>query len=273
MAKNNKRKASAPPQGFNARKKMNKRRKLTDKEKRLIYIGIGVIVIAAILFAIFYDDGSLPMKKSEVVTEGAGQLLGRAYDETTGTHAEEESESDVAVRNTDWLVVNLGTTNHPKYYKFGEVELPEGYFRSQQTNKKRQETDFWFYPEDPEDPISYIYVCGNDGDYKEMPAKTASYLPANTGVQEIGEVKNATLGGYDAYYYSYTASNQYDDSDVVEYTQSLNCYLPAGRNRMVVILVSIDADSEEDFITEEELLARAEEVASCLYIGERAEER
>ena len=41
MAKKAKRKASAPPMGYNARKKMNKRRPLTQKEKRLILIEIG----------------------------------------------------------------------------------------------------------------------------------------------------------------------------------------------------------------------------------------
>ena len=82
-----KRKASAPPMGYNARKKMNKHRPLTQKEKRLILIGIGVLVLAAILFAIFYDDGSLPMRGEDVVTEGAQQMLSYAVDSETGASA------------------------------------------------------------------------------------------------------------------------------------------------------------------------------------------
>ena len=89
MAKKAKRKASAPPMGYNARKKMNKHRPLTQKEKRLILIGIGVLVLAAILFAIFYDDGSLPMRGEDVVTEGAQQMLSYAVDSETGERAAE----------------------------------------------------------------------------------------------------------------------------------------------------------------------------------------
>ena len=110
MAKKAKRKASAPPMGYNARKKMNKHRPLTQKEKRLILIGIGVLVLAAILFAIFYDDGSLPMRGEDVVTEGAQQMLSYAVDPETGERAAEPSaerrgmraNKNVGRRRTRW---------------------------------------------------------------------------------------------------------------------------------------------------------------------------
>ena len=115
MAKKAKRKASAPPMGYNARKKMNKHRPLTQKEKRLILIGIGVLVLAAILFAIFYDDGSLPMRGEDVVTEGAQQMLSYAVDSETGERAAEPSESDVAVLNTNWVseVIVINNSKFP----------------------------------------------------------------------------------------------------------------------------------------------------------------
>ena len=269
MAKKAKRKASAPPMGYNARKKMNKHRPLTQKEKRLILIGIGVLVLAAILFAIFYDDGSLPMRGEDVVTEGAQQMLSYAVDSETGERAAEPSESDVAVLNTNWLITDLGSSSKPKYYKLAEISLPDGFYRRQDTNKSDQETDFWFYPEDEAaSSLDFVYFSGTNGRYDEVPTQTLSMITAYNETCDLSEVQNATFAGMDAYYYYYNASNTDQETGLVNYSQSFNCYFQGPRNTTIVMLLSVSGDSEEIYLPEEELLAQAELFASCIHLDE-----
>ena len=270
MANEKKRKASAPPKGFNARKKANKYRPLTDKEKKMIMIGLGAVVVIVLLIAIFYDDGSLPIKKGAVVTDGAQQMLSYAYDEETGLVAEEPSEFEEDVLNTNWIVTNLGTTKKPKYFKLGEVEVPDGYYRRQETNKRKQESDFMFYEAgENADGKSYVYVSGMKGAYDDNAKNTLGYLPQYNTSNDVSEIISAKIGGYDANYYYYTATDtDEDDPDITYYAQSVNCYLNAGRNRTICLMAFVRAESEEDYMDENELLAKIEAIAQCIKIEE-----
>lgn len=271
MAKNAKRKASAPPMGYNARKKKSKHRPLTQKEKRLILIGIGVLVLAAILFAIFYDDGSLPMRGEDVVTEGAQQMLSYAIDPETGERAAEPSESEVAVLNTNWLITNFGSSSKPKYYKLAEISVPDGFYRRQDTNKSNQETDFWFYPEDESTgTVNFVYFSGSTEKYHEIPNDTSAMVSAYNESCEVSEVFNGPIGGKDAYYYYYSASNTNQETGVVEYSQSFNCYFQGPRDSTIVMLLTVSGDSEDIYLSEEELLAQAEIFAACIHLDEEA---
>lgn len=52
-------------------KDQRKKNKPMAKETKILILGIcAAVIVAAVLFAIFYDDGSLPVRDGVVVTEG-----------------------------------------------------------------------------------------------------------------------------------------------------------------------------------------------------------
>lgn len=127
------------------------------------------------------------------------------------------------------------------------------------TNKSDQETDFWFYPEeDSTSPIGYVYFSGTNAKYDEVPTQTSSMITAYNETCELSEVQNGTFAGMDAYYYYYNASNTDQETGVVNYSQSFNCYFRGPRNTTIVMLLSVSGDSEDVYLSEEVLLEQAE---------------
>ena len=167
------------------------------------------------------------------------------------------------------LITDLGSSSKPKYYKLAEISLPDGFYRRQDTNKSDQETDFWFYPEDEAaSSLDFVYFSGTNGRYDEVPTQTSSMITAYNETCDLSEVQNATFAGMDAYYYYYNASNTDQETGVVNYSQSFNCYFQGPRNTTIVMLLSVSGDSEEIYLPEEELLAQAELFASCIHLDE-----
>jgi len=212
-------------------------------------------------------EGALPMEDGVVITEGAEQMLGYEMDPIAHVRVAEPSEVEIAVLNTNWLIANLGTDEEPEYYKLAELTLPEGYYRSHNTSKKDQETDFFFYPESKQIKLSYVYVAGVQGKYSTVSKQTANQVAtyANNARTQVSAIKYAPIGTSSAYYYTYTMLDTYE-ADKPQYIQSMCCYFPAKNDSTVVLLLTILAHSESDYLADEELLELAREVAQNLVI-------
>ena len=162
-------------------------------------------------------EGALPVENGVVITEGAEQMLGYEMDQITRVRVAQPSEVEIAVRNTNWLIANLGTEEEPEYYKLAELSLPEGYYRSQNTNKDDQETDFFFYPENKQIKLSYVYVAGIPGKFGTVSRHTANQV-ANYSANaqtNVSAIKYAPMGTSSAYYYTYTMADYYEAGSVL----------------------------------------------------------
>ncbi|MDR0929710.1 MAG: hypothetical protein LBM74_08405 [Oscillospiraceae bacterium] len=215
----------------------NKKPYLPKARKIELAIVAGVLVLAAVLFFIFYDDGSLPMKDG------------------------------VAQREDHWIIQNLGDTQNPKYYKLGEYTVPEGYYRdtvsSTSTNLNRVE--FYLRPVDAGGALKYGYVVGVTLPPEEMAVRGHGALLTFDPVSNVvSEISHTELNGIPAPYFTNLITNQ----DTGEVNKQLNAYLPAPRNAGIMVSISMLVNEEFPEPSDEEMLKRVEFFAATLKVEE-----
>ncbi len=207
---------------------------MAPEMKRNLIIGGSVLVVALILFAVFYHGDNLPVKNGQVE---AGD---------------------------NWIVSNLSTSSAKRYYKLGEVNAVAGFTRNTESSSKTDtnETDFVFAPDDEASPIKQVYITG----VKEKPRAMAEAVQpqfVSFYGEGVGEVKTTEINEREAVYF---VSNMTETTETAEkQTQSLTCYLPAVRNASILISVmTTEVTEESPALTDEELLEVARTFAKSI---------
>ncbi len=264
-------------------KDQRKKNKPMAKETKILILGIcAAVIVAAVLFAIFYDDGSLPVRDGVVVTEG-----------------------------DNWIVGNLGTSSSPKYYKFGELTPLEGFTEDPDMSVKSDDNvkDYWFAADDESQEISAYYVCAVAQEPEQI-AQTVhdQYIAFYGEGGSVGDVQSITLNGLEGAYFTSlfsqavveetepeatdatadgaqqeaepkatdtpadgaqeetSAETEETEETVYEQTQSVVCYLPAIRGNSVLISLQVDISETKPALTEEQSAAWLQKIADTLVL-------
>lgn len=264
-------------------KDQRKKNKPMAKETKILILGIcAAVIVAAVLFAIFYDDGSLPVRDGVVVTEG-----------------------------DNWIVGNLGTSSSPKYYKFGELTPLEGFTEDPDMSVKSDDNvkDYWFAADDESQEISAYYVCAVAQEPEQI-AQTVHdrYIAFYGEGGSVGDVQSITLNGLEGAYFTSlfsqavveetepeatdatadgaqqetepeatdtpadgaqeetSAETEETEETVYEQTQSVVCYLPAIRGNSVLISLQVDISETKPALTEEQSAAWLQKIADTLVL-------
>ncbi len=264
-------------------KDQRKKNKPMAKETKILILGIcAAVIVAAVLFAIFYDDGSLPVRDGVVVTEG-----------------------------DNWIVGNLGTSSSPKYYKFGELTPLEGFTEDPDMSVKSDDNvkDYWFAADDESQEISAYYVCAVAQEPEQIAQTVHDQHIAFYGEGgSVGDVQSITLNGLEGAYFTSlfsqavveetepeatdatadgaqqetepeatdatadgaqeetSAETEETEETVYEQTQSVVCYLPAIRGNSVLISLQVDISETKPALTEEQSAAWLQKIADTLVL-------
>ena len=264
-------------------KDQRKKNKPMAKETKILILGIcAAVIVAAVLFAIFYDDGSLPVRDGVVVTEG-----------------------------DNWIVGNLGTSSSPKYYKFGELTPLEGFTEDPDMSVKSDDNvkDYWFAADDESQEISAYYVCAVAQEPEQIAQTVHDQHIAFYGEGgSVGDVQSITLNGLEGAYFTSlfsqavveetepeatdatadgaqqetepeatdatadgaqeetSAETEETEETVYEQTRSVVCYLPAIRGNSVLISLQVDISETKPALTEEQSAAWLQKIADTLVL-------
>lgn len=196
---------------------------LTKEQKLGILIGVGVLVLAIVLFALLYDDGSLKVKNGEIV--GAQE---------------------------NWIVADLSqSSSRHKYYKLGEVEPLEGFTEDTESTLQTSSnltTVFAAKPNDENAAISSYYVTGVARKADEMIAEVHERFPQ--WGYECGDITTLTLDdGTEMPYFisSYTPAEGQDGYA----SQSVCAYIPAQHSASVLISLSNNLTEGREALSDE----------------------
>lgn len=214
--------------------------------RHLIIAAIALVVIiaaAAIVSNSVYYKGSLSVKDGKV--EG--------YQE-------------------NWLVKNMGSLSKPKYYKMGEVDMPQGYKSLGALVSDKTEQNFFFAAEDPAAPISQYTVLV----MKNSNAKAdAAVNSDNTSyMNDEFTVHNAQIAGHDVHVRmgvceNYNADSEGNLTDFLGYYRILAAYVNNADNTTIKVTgLTPDYATLEEMPTEEEMIAYLEPVFAAIRTAE-----
>lgn len=236
------------------RQKQQPKEPMSKGLKYGLIAGACVLVIAIVLFAIFYDDGSLPSQDSVVVTEG-----------------------------DNWIVVNKGTNTSPKFYKQGEIEPMDGYVLDENLSDTdaRGIKTFAYAPEDELDPVKNYQVRGVNSKPEEIIESVyTSYGAWGSYLYDMHPIQTVTLDGREVTYFiadgmtvpeeegegeDTTAEDTTDEAasqESTQVTQEIICYVPSIRDTCILILLTVEITEDQPPLEEAELLAKIEEAIS-----------
>lgn len=220
------------------RKKLEKE-PMSRELKYGLAIGAAVLVLAVILFAVFYNDGSLPVKNGTVVVDG-----------------------------DSWIVSNLGSSSAKRYYKLGEITAIEGFAAdpAQTVKSDTNEKDHWFVPDDENSQITHYYVTGVKQRPADMAAEVQSSFAQMYGGEGISEVMTATVGGYETTYFTAITVDTTSEPGVEKTTQMLCLYLPSIRDTSILVSVMLSVTEERPALSNEALLEFADRVVSKIVV-------
>lgn len=239
------------PKQYVSKEQRAKQKPKEPMSKQLKYgliIGGAVVVLALVLFLIFYNDGSLPMQDGEVVM-GAD----------------------------NWIVVNTGTSSKPKYYKIAEIEPAEGYVAEESETSATTPGFQNFVATDPENPVSRYYVMGVNGKAGEVvESANTSYLAMLGDAMKVSGTEMVDVDGREAYYFTTEVIPAEEGEETEEGTgydldheQQMVCYFPAIRNTTVLAVVVSDLSDGKEPLTEAELVAAMSEVVANITFEEK----
>ncbi|MCL1963971.1 MAG: hypothetical protein FWF69_02790 [Firmicutes bacterium] len=213
------------------RLKAKKKSKPMSRELRIgLIAGAAVLALAVILFAVLARAGSLPVK------------------------------GGVVQKEANWIVSNLAESG-ARYYKLGEVEGIAGFERREETLRfDPNESDFWFRPTDPDSQVKQYYITG----VKTAPAQTVEKVypdfVVQYGEERVTQAKTASVAGREAMYFIVDSAYETEEGGV-RHEQALIMYIPAIRSASVMLHVTLDVTEEKPALSEDALLALAEEIA------------
>lgn len=209
-----------------------------EQRKRTIIICsvVAVILLAVILVVSLWPDGSLPVKNGVVVTEG-----------------------------DNWLILNKGSQDRPKYYKLGEFTAIDGFTSDESwvMSSDSNVTSFWVENNDTEAAFASYAIDGVNAPANEI-APSAYELIAQYGGEMISDaVRTTTINDQECYYYFYFAPSATAEENQVEEGEELvdpvgsYClvtYCPGVRDCSIMLEVSSNQRYRSETLTEEEML-------------------
>ena len=226
--------------------KPQKKPPMPKKTKIIIASVAGALALAAVLFALLYDDGSLPVRRV-LVGEGAS--------------ADHKLVVDVP-EGENWLLVNKGTSRKPKYYKLGTFTMPQGYALDDAFGAGSDENIRQFHCKPAEEgKLNYVHVQGVSKPAGEVAGEARDNYMKFYPESETGDVQEMTLGSQPITYFLSKFKTDQEDG-TVQYSQTMTLYLPSRRDNCVLVNIMYDIDSMEDGLADEEVFALAEEFIS-----------
>jgi hypothetical protein len=224
--------------------------------KSIIYALIAlaaVIVLICVWYYAIYDDGSLVIKDQAVVN-----------------------------KEDNWIIAELDSGKNSEYYKLGTVDAPDGYYLTDEdmtgtSSTVKYTTEFVYRPTD-ESGNTMVCVKGVgksvDGMIDYVYDSFASLVEASEDdASSITEVTDLDTPSGKARYFIYTYSYESEtDAGTTEtkYTQYLVCYVPAYyKNSCVLVSVSINADSPDQFVANEVLETEMQKAIDAITITKK----
>ncbi|MBQ8971838.1 MAG: hypothetical protein IJ074_01985 [Clostridia bacterium] len=222
-------KKSAKSKGY--RKTVAKKPYLSKKEIILTCAIVVALVLAVVLFNIFYSDGSLKVVDGVAQTEGAHSIL-----------------------------VNTGTASSPKYFKLGQVSEVEGYDLEEVVSTTDENIKTYTYVPSGDSPITNVTVGGFTA-----PAESyAEYVSAVYGSIEgynMTEVQTANLLDRDVYYLTTRADPEVIAATIAAAQEALDAEAAEAETTEEAVEETTEAIEEATEEIEEEVDAVAEEAA------------
>lgn len=217
--------------------KLQKRQAFYAAHKKQIFIGVvaAVLVIALGWMAIDYfytPGGSIRMFM--------GKLIGV-----------EDS----------WIVRNLGTTKHPLYFKFGQVDAPEGYTldADYSVTSDKSEQSFYYNADDESAAVQSVYYAG----VKEKTSQEMLDTVMNSGMYaSLSEAKETEIAGMKVHYV-YAQMNP-DSTDASVFSALLIMYADTVKDSCVLINCTSGHLTQDQLPDEAAMLAEAEKLVACL---------
>ena len=191
MAK--KAKTSARSKGY--RKVEQKKPFLSKKELIWLAAIVAAVVLAVVMFNVFYDDGSLKV------------VDGKA----------------IALNPENSILINAGKGESPKYFKMGEVGQIEGFTREWVANSTDANLgSFRFHPVAEDGALDYISVSGGKGTPQAL-ATNVLYSMAQSGF-ETTAIQETEIGGRKVYYLTYILQGTDETTGITTVSQSFAAY-------------------------------------------------
>ena len=216
-----------------------------------------------------------------VVAIAIGAILLFTYEDG----ALKTQDGRIADVQDNWLIVN-GSANGRRYFKLGEADEIEGYTR-ESTALLTDENLFTinYTPKDEAAPIRSIALGTNPATAK----RSAEYYQALVKSLNATEVQTAEAGyPYFTYQTSYYQAEDEAEQAPAEteapageteataeepapnrFEQAIHAYMDAPHNSSISITVVANAESEADFLTDEQLLDYVTQAANAIHIAEK----
>ena len=254
-------KKSAKSKGY--RKTASKKPYLSKRDIGILCVLIAIIAVAAILL-FSYDDGALKMAD--------GKLTGI---------------------EDNWVVVNGANSGGRRYYKLAEAGDLEGYERATEPTVSDANLNLIRYTPEAEDaPIKNITLSATHA----KSGDAAAYFRSIVSSLETSEVQTAQAGDVSYSYFSYQTSYHEDEAadgeaeipesaDAAEadaapaegdaeeapnhFEQAMHAFVDAAHDSSVDITVVVDAQSEKDFLTEDQLKAYIEQAVGAITLEKK----
>ena len=196
------------------------------------------------LFALLYDDGSLPVRRV-LVGEGAS--------------ADHKLVVDVP-EGENWLLVNKGTSRKPKYYKLGTFMMPQGYALDDAFGAGSDENIRQFHCKPAEEgKLNYVHVQGASKPAGEVAGE------ARDNYEILPRIRNRRRPGDDAGQPALTYFCQVQNRPGGRHgaIQPDHDAVPAAGRTTACWSTSCNIDSMEDGLADGEVFALAEEFISA----------
>ena len=210
-----------------------------ESKKKMLYICIAVAAVIALVliwYYGFYNDGSLKVRNNAAV--GAGE---------------------------NWLIAQRSGGKNSKYYHIADVGDVQDYTVVEGSASSGPATSFSMNSGDYNLYISP--VNSSAADMVDSVYPLFGQLVSENGV--LGEVKEQESPLGTAKYFSYQYASSAEDGTTT-YNQSLVMYAPSSyKDTCILLSVSLAPESEEGYVTEEELLAEAVKGLNAITIVEK----
>ncbi len=236
---------SAKSKGY--RKAAAKKPYLSGRDIKLLCVIVAILAVCVALL-VNYDDGALKMKDGKLPDAGE-----------------------------NWLIVNGAASGGKRYYKLGEAGEIEGFTRAAEPLVSDDNLFTLRYtPKDENSPIQSIAL----GTTAAKADRTAEYYHNLIASLAPGDIQTAKAGDTDYTYFTYQTTFFADEDLTAEdaekaeaaentdrYEQALHAYVDAPHNASIGITVVTNAKSEEDFLTDEQLMDYAAKAIEAIQVA------
>lgn len=243
-------KTSAKSKGY--RKTVEKKPYITKKEIIITVSIVAALILAFVLFNIFYDDGSLKVKNG------------------------------VAQTSENSLLLNTGSGRQPVYYKLGQLAEIDGYtLNSHSQNADENVKEYIYYPEGESD-IDLISV--NTYAYDASVFSSAAEMTyANDPSMASTSLKTIEDDGHSVSYLTFSVLEQEaaaeetteetaaetteeatEETEAPVYVQALHAYVSVNTDQCIYILIRNDVETPDQYVEDAVLEDALNQVLAAL---------